>query len=130
MVRLVRVLISSPSLSVASAHSDPPTPSLVSGKGSLFRLRLCRLLVTENRSSQRSTLPFRNPEFDWCRAGGNRDGSMKISGVKTVNREKELGSVEALRFLSSDERSVTVLVFRRRIKAVTIKSRLGQCFAF
>lgn len=55
---------------------------------------------------------------------------MKISGVKTANREKELGSVEALRFLSSDERSVAVLVFRRRIKAVTIKSRLGQRFAF
>ncbi|KAF2564705.1 hypothetical protein F2Q70_00014534 [Brassica cretica] len=43
------------------ACSDPPSPTLVSGKGSLLQLRLRRLLVTENGGLQSSAMPLRNP---------------------------------------------------------------------
>ncbi|CAN7050313.1 unnamed protein product, partial [Brassica oleracea var. botrytis] len=43
------------------AYSDPLSPSLASGKGSLLQLRLRRLLVTESGGLQSSTLPLRNP---------------------------------------------------------------------
>ncbi|CAN6895178.1 unnamed protein product [Brassica oleracea] len=43
------------------AYSDPLSPSLASGKGSLLQLRLRRLLVTESGDLQISALPLRNP---------------------------------------------------------------------
>lgn len=53
-----------PSASVlreVEACTDPPSPPSVSGKGSLYCLRLRRLLFTEGGSSQSSALPFKNP---------------------------------------------------------------------
>ncbi|KAL0772118.1 hypothetical protein Bca101_037269 [Brassica carinata] len=43
------------------AYSDPLSPYLASGKGSLLQLRLRRLLVTESGGLQSSALPLRNP---------------------------------------------------------------------
>ncbi|KAL0784581.1 hypothetical protein Bca101_000826 [Brassica carinata] len=66
------------------AYSDPLSPSLASGKGSLLQFRLRRLLVTKSGGLQSSALPLRN---------------LVSFGLRTV-----MGSLEACQLMSSDER--------------------------
>ncbi|KAF3554320.1 hypothetical protein F2Q69_00016691 [Brassica cretica] len=80
------------------AYSDPLSPSLASGKGSLLQFCLRRLLVTKSGGLQSSALPLRNLTMKLSGDGDDFQGK-KSSGSRTV-----MGSLEACQLMSSDER--------------------------
>ncbi|KAF2549582.1 hypothetical protein F2Q70_00024133 [Brassica cretica] len=60
------------------ACSDPPSPTLASGKESLLQLRLRRLLVTESGGLQSSARPLRNPTMKLSGDGNYFQGKKAV----------------------------------------------------